>query len=320
MDHLNEETLKSLLENRMSRVAQAEMRHHVRTCFRCEQKLQEWRASFDTLSEEPSAPKPAMYSHQAGSGPTVLVPAKPIILARHSRWVVRSVLAVGLALVAVLVVNTLRQGRQPDGATAADALIERSEAALQESGGPGGDDIPAVVDSAAQKSTAPGAPVATNAGPGQVSQPSPTATAPLVAAEGGGVVRRPTPARPLGVSAPGFSVISVREAIERLGGPLQLIHGLLPDHIEVADASAVPGALPGSEVLRVVYREPNGRVLLLDQQRIPPAYRSGLATDTLIDSEPGGNSLALWVSGDTRLMLSGRMNPETLRVFVRRVD
>ena len=124
----------------------------------------------------------------------------------------------------------------------------------------------------------------------------------------------------MGVSAPGFSVISVGEAIERLGGPLQLIHGLLPDHIEVADASAVPGALPGSEVLRVVYREPNGRVLLLDQQRIPPAYRSGLATDTLIDSQPGGNSIALWVSGDTRLMLSGRMDPETLRVFVRRVD
>jgi hypothetical protein len=101
---------------------------------------------------------------------------------------------------------------------------------------------------------------------------------------------------------------------------LQLIRGLLPDHIEVADASAVPGALPGSEVFRVVYREPNGRVLRLDQQNIPPAYGAGLATDTLIDSEPGGNSIAVWVIGDTRLTLSGRMDPETLLVFVRRVD
>ena len=71
----------------------------------------------------------------------------------------------------------------------------------------------------------------------------------------------------------------------------------------------MPGALPGSEVLRVVYREPNGRVLLLDQQRIPPAYRSGLATDTLIDSEPGGNSIALWVKllgGHNKLAMSFR--------------
>jgi hypothetical protein len=221
-------------------------------------------------------------------------------------------LVVGVALVAVFVFETFRQGRQPDGmegATAAGALIERSEAALQEGidpGSPERDDTPVGVDSAA------------NAGEDQVAQPDPTATAPLVA--GGAVVRAPTPARPLGVSAPGFSVITVREAIERMGAPLQLIRGLLPDHIEVADASVVPGALPGSEVLRVVYREPNGRALLLDQQRIPPEFRSGLATDTLIDSGPGGNSIALWVSGDARLTLSGRMDPETLRVFVNRVD
>ena len=114
MDHLNEETLKSLLENRMSQDAQAQVRHHVRTCLRCEQKLRAWRASFDTLSEEPPAPKPVGYSHQPGSGPTVLVPAKPIVLSRHSRWVIRSVLAVGVALFGLFVVDTIRQGRQPD--------------------------------------------------------------------------------------------------------------------------------------------------------------------------------------------------------------
>jgi hypothetical protein len=312
MDHLNEEILKSLLENRMSRVAKAQVRNHVRTCFRCEQKLREWRESFDTLSEELPAPKPAEYSHPTGSEPTVLVPAKPVALSTHSRRVVRSMLAVGVALIAVLVFETFRQGRQSDGVeggTAAGALIERSEAALQEGidpGSPGRDDTPVVVDSAA------------NAGQDQVSQPDPKVAAPSAAGEA--VVPARTRARPLGVSAPGFSVITVREAIERMGVPLQLIHGLLPDHIEVADASAVPGALPGSAVLRVVYREPNGRVLLLDQQRIPPAYRSALATDILIDSEPGGNSIALWVSGDTRLTLSGRMDPEILRVFVNRVD
>jgi hypothetical protein len=312
MDHLNEEILQSLLENRMSRVAQAQVRHHVRTCFRCEQKLREWRESFDSLSEEPPASRPAGQSHPVGSEPTVLVPAKPIILSKHSRRVVRTMLAVGVALVAVLIFETFRQGRLPggvEGAPAASALIERSEAALQEGidpSSPGRDDTPVVVDSTA------------NAGQDQGAPPDPTAAAPSVAGEA--VVPAPTPARPLGVSAPGFSVITVREAIEQKGGPLQLIRGLLPDHIEVADASAVPGALPGSKVLRVVYREPNGRVLLLDQQRISPEYRSGLATDILIDSGPGGNSIALWVSGETRLTLSGRMDPETLRVFVNRVD
>lgn len=312
MDHLNEEMLKSLLEGRMSRVAQAQVRHHARTCFRCEQKLKEWRESFNALSEEPPEPKPVEHSHPAGSEPTVLVPAQPVVLSRHSRRVVKSMLAVGVALIAVLVFESVRQGRLPgkaEGATAAGALIERSEAALQEGidpSNPGRNDTPVVIDSAA------------TASPDQEAQPDSTAARPVVAGEA--VAPTATPARPLGVSAPGFSVITVREAIERMGGPLQLIRGLLPDHVEAADASAVPGALPGSEVLRVVYREPNGRVLLLDQQRIPPAYRSGLATDILIDSEPGGNSIALWVSGDTRLTLSGRMAPETLRVFVNRVD
>jgi len=311
MDHVNEETLKSLLENRMSRVAQAQVRHHISTCFRCEEKVREWRASIDTLSD-PSEKARTPYPKTETSEPTVLVPVQPVILSKHSRWAVRSALAIAAVLALALLVETIRQHRQPQGAEGAEAsqLIQRSQAALQ-----------AGVDStlAVRSSALPVPP--TEAGTSLV-----TATTPPVQAQPDsvGLAAQPTPvpSAPAAsrVTGPGFTPLTVSEAIERTGGPILLIRGLLPDHLEVAPASAVPGALPGSEVLRVVYREPGGRILLLDQQKIPEAYRSGLAADTLIDSEPGGSSLALWVSGETRVTLSGRLDPETLMVFVRRVD
>ncbi len=311
MDHVTEETLKSLLENRMSRVAQAQVRHHISTCFRCEEKVRQWRASIDALSDASEKAR-TPYPKTEGSEPTILVPAKPVILSKHSRWAVRSVLAVAAVLVVALAVETIRQDRQQEGGEGAQAgsLIQRSQAALQ-----------AGMDStlAVRGSALPVPP--TESGTSQ--EPTATPPAPVRSDSASpAAVPRPVPLEPAAptVTGPGFTMLTVREAIERTGGPILLVRGLLPDHLEVAPASAVPGALPGSEVIRVVYREPGGRILLLDQQKIPEAYRSGLAADTLIDSDPGGRSIAIWVGGDTRVTLSGRIDPETLMVFVRRVD
>jgi hypothetical protein len=311
MDHVTEETLKSLLENRMSRVAQAQVRHHISTCFRCEEKVRQWRASIDALSDASEKAR-TPYPKTEGSEPTILVPAHPVILSKHSRWAVRSVLAVAAVLAVALAVETIRQGRQQEGGEGAQAgsLIQRSQAALE-----------AGMDStlAVRGSALPVPP--TDSGTSQ--EPTAAPPAPVRSDSASrAAVPRPVPLEPAAprVTGPGFTMLTVREAIERIGGPILLIRGLLPDHLEVAPASAVPGALPGSEVIRVVYREPGGRILLLDQQKIPEAYRSGLAADTLIDSDPGGRSIAIWVSGETRVTLSGRIDPETLMVFVRRVD
>ena len=317
MDHITEETLKSLLENRMSRVAQAQVRHHISTCFRCEEKVREWRASIDALSD-PSEKARTPYPKTEAAEPTILVPAHPVILSKHSRWAVRTVLAVVAVIAVALVVETVRQDRQQESSEGVQAgsLIQRSQAALQA----GMDSTLAVRGSAlpvpptdSGTSQEPIAAAPAPAKPTDLARPdssNPSPLAPVVA---------PEPTAP-SVTGPGFSRLTVSEAIERTGGPVLLIRGLLPDHLEVAPAGAVPGALPGSEVLRVVFREPGGRILLLDQQKIPEAYRSGLAADTLIDSGRDGSSLAIWVSGETRVTLSGRIDPETLMVFVRRVD
>ncbi len=310
MDHIDEETLKSLLEDRMSRVAKAQLRHHIRTCYRCEEKVRQWRTAIDALDEEPEA-KPRTPLPPA-SEPMVLVPTQPVALSNHSRWIVRTVMAVAVVLVVALLVESIRQRRPIERDSAeAGTLITRSQAAIQG----GMDSVPASIDSttpvpAAETVTVPPSPTpaSTDTAPGGREAAAPSA--PPIQQEA------PKPAS----TSPGFTVLTVREAIERTGGPIRLIRGSLPDHLEIAPASVVPGALPEGDVLRVVYREPGGRVLRLDQQRIPEAYREGLAPDTLMDAAPDGTSMATWVSGDTRITLSGRIDPETLMVFVRRVE
>jgi hypothetical protein len=84
---------------------------------------------------------------------------------------------------------------------------------------------------------------------------------------------------------------------------LRLLGELDPDHIEVGPASAVPGAQSGLDVIRIVYRAPDGRRILLDQQLIPadssgfrpiedPTLESGA---TAYGTSPGGVTVATWL-------------------------
>ena len=221
MDHINEDMIKSLLENRMSRVAQAQVRHHIRTCFRCEEKLKEWRASFEALSgEESPKAKTEVPVNPLGSEPTILVPAQPITLSRHSRRVMKSVLAVALIVVIALVVDSFRQGRLPKGAEGATGpvLIEGSEAALQEGVGPEESVVP---DSVTQDSSAASVDRGLETTPAPVRAQDESATVLAPSEEVPSPAPAPAARRPL-APAPGFSMITVREAIEQKGGPLHV--------------------------------------------------------------------------------------------------
>ncbi len=320
MDHLNEDILRSLLEQRLSPVAQAQVRHHLKTCYRCEQRFDRWRASIDALRiDQPNQAK--TNNVRPGQQHTVLVPPGPEAdgAGVWSKRITRTVLAVALVLVAALAIDTILQvrGAAEQGAGAkGETVLATTEAALQAGLDPDGEATAAVepesagtVDEAAapeQEESSLGSGATVDAAPAPPSVPAaePAVTEPL-----------PT--------SPGFRRISVAEAIAETGGPIKLIGGLYPDHVEIAEgAAAPPGALPGTPVIRVVYREPppDSRVLHLDQQQIPEGYRAGFSTDTLIDAEPGGPAMAVWVSGTTRLSLSGQVAPDILRILLRRVQ
>ncbi len=132
---------------------------------------------------------------------------------------------------------------------------------------------------------------------------------------------------PLGIS-PRFRAISRADAVRRLGGALRGVAGLTPDHYETAPPGVVPGVQRTLDVIRVVYRlGTNGR-LTLDQQLIPvdasgfrptddPALESG---ETVFRATQDGGNSATWLDeGGYRLMLSGRISPDSLRRLVDRV-
>jgi hypothetical protein len=101
--------------------------------------------------------------------------------------------------------------------------------------------------------------------------------------------------------------IGLDEAGKQLGGPLHVIEGMSPQLIGLVQGRLVPGADPNRPVVRVVYLDTRGRMILLDQQRM----RAGQAA-------PSGGSLR-WAVGDVMLYLRGEPGPDVLRSLQRRV-
>jgi hypothetical protein len=102
--------------------------------------------------------------------------------------------------------------------------------------------------------------------------------------------------------------IGLDEASRQLGRPMHVIEAMSPEFIGLARGGLVPGADPNRPVVRVVYRDTRGRMILLDQQRL----RTGQA--------PGGASGNLrWILGDVMLYLHGEPGNEVLRSLQRRV-
>jgi len=94
--------------------------------------------------------------------------------------------------------------------------------------------------------------------------------------------------------------IGLDEAARQLGRPVHVIEGMQPQFMGLAQGAASAGADAGRPVVRVVYQDNQGRMILLDQQRVRPGQTWG-AGETR------------WVIGEIGLWLHGEAGPEILR-------
>jgi hypothetical protein len=102
--------------------------------------------------------------------------------------------------------------------------------------------------------------------------------------------------------------IGLDEAAKQLGRPVHVIEGMSPLFMGLALGRTSPGADETRPVVRVVYQDSQGRLILLDQQRLRP----GEAT-----SAPGAEPH--WIVGEVSLHLSGEVSSDVLRNLRARV-
>jgi hypothetical protein len=102
--------------------------------------------------------------------------------------------------------------------------------------------------------------------------------------------------------------IGLDEASKQIGRPVHVIEGMSPLFMGLALGRTSPGADATRPVVRVVYQDSQGRLILLDQQRLRP----GQAT-----SAPGPEPH--WIVGEVALHLSGEVSPDILRNLRARV-
>ena len=102
--------------------------------------------------------------------------------------------------------------------------------------------------------------------------------------------------------------IGLDEAAKQLGRPVHVIEGRSALFMGLALGRTSPGADTTRPVVRVVYQDAQGRLILLDQQRLRP----GQAT-----SAPGNEPH--WVAGEISLHLSGEVGVDLLRSLRPRV-
>lgn len=100
--------------------------------------------------------------------------------------------------------------------------------------------------------------------------------------------------------------IGLDEASRQLGGPAHVIEGMSASFMGLAPGGVDPGADSTRPLVRVVYQDSQGRLILLDQQRL----RAGQA--------PPQGPLA-WVAGEIALWLRGEAPADALRALRSRV-
>ncbi|MGH3379481.1 MAG: hypothetical protein ACRDP6_32580, partial [Actinoallomurus sp.] len=100
--------------------------------------------------------------------------------------------------------------------------------------------------------------------------------------------------------------IGLDEASRQLGGPAHVIEGLSPLFMGLVQGGSVSGADGTRPVVRVVYQDSQGRLILLDQQRL----RAGQSLPT---------SALSWTIGGTVMWLNGEAGADILRTYRPRV-
>lgn len=100
--------------------------------------------------------------------------------------------------------------------------------------------------------------------------------------------------------------IGLDEASRQLGGPVHVIEGMNPVFMGLAPGRSAAGADTTRPIVRVVYQDSQGRLILLDQQR----SRAGQP------ATPAGGS---WKLGDLTMSLHGDAPAEALKTLRSRV-
>jgi hypothetical protein len=89
---------------------------------------------------------------------------------------------------------------------------------------------------------------------------------------------------------------------------VHVIEGMTPQFIGLVRGQQVPGADARRPVVRVVYLDPRGRMILLDQQRLDQSQAPAASSGNL-----------RWVIGDVMLYLRGEPSQDVLRSLQARV-
>lgn len=122
--------------------------------------------------------------------------------------------------------------------------------------------------------------------------------------------------------------ISLEQAIRVLGGSIRLVDGMTPVAVRTIPGRGVPGAEPDAVVVRIVYLDPPGRELWLDQQRPGPAEPEAgargaptlLPGDTLVSALADGQRRLRWRDPEGfHLSLAGWLSGDSLKALARRV-
>jgi anti-sigma factor RsiW len=154
-------------------------------------------------------------------------------------------------------------------------------------------------------------------------QPAPSAD--MAAAEA------PAPLGGLSRSAAtkGFRQLEMEDAVRTLAGSIRLVDGLAPLRFLSGPGSSIPGGDPSQSMIRVVYEDPPGRELWLDQQRPGSEFEQGLGArarvllrgDTVVTAQAGGLNRVRWIDQHGfRLALTGYLPADSLRAIIPRVQ
>jgi hypothetical protein len=359
MSHLDEGRLTALQDNELTAAERAAAEAHLATCEQCRRLLEELK-DFATEADGLVASLEPPPSRGAAAPPRRRAAERPRW--RNLAWAATVILALGLGWVASDVRMVSRQpaalgDRGFDSAPPGPAREEPATRQQQAAGPPReqAEDKIARTENRAKlrldrspadrpSQPAPAAVPAPSVGamrdaaadldirgnaaalssgkavaaPAPAAAPAPTAGA-LEAAATGAVAQG---------RAGAFRQVKMEEAVRTLSGSIRLVDGLEPERVLIGPGESVPGADPAVDLVRVVYEDPPGRELWLDQQR-PPEAEAGrfrgysqemLVGDTVVTRGSGGSTSLRWIDQHGfRLALTGFLGADSLRSIVPRV-
>jgi hypothetical protein len=355
MFHLNEGTLEKLVSATATASDVNRILRHVEDCRACARRLEEWRDSFVQVDQfYPELAVTEGAAATATPGGLVVVPGGE---EGHPRFRLDFanllwILAILLALVVGYGANRLRSSHEgleavelPRPFPSPQTVAGRSAAAFPQrpqvrDSFPPAPPVPSILTGTGQAGSRDSV-----SDPPRTARPGPDAAAarpdkPAPTPPPSRPPARPDPAdipppagdalagEPRVPLSPQFRAIRLIDAARRLGGPVRMLSGMVPDHVEIGPGSAVPGAIRHLDIVRVVYRTPDGGRMLLDQQLIPadstgyrpiddPTLESG---QTAFGHAANGVSVATWLDEEGyRLSLAAVAPADSLKQLVQQV-